>query len=173
MGFAAIDHDAVFPSLHYPQVKIRVHLLAGRKAPITLDIGHGAIYHQIFCLHIFQIFNKVFLVIGSVSLVDLVGGGIYCIEGILANAALEAAGHFLAQHPLPLDFLDQILIRTENMVEKIDFFPCQGGSDSHQILMKRVQGQVVGHGHRIHGRDDNRMVHRGFHLLTEHVQIQV
>ena len=39
--------------------------------------------------------------------------------------------------------------------------------------MEGVQCQVIGHGHRIHGWDDDWMVYRGFHLFTEHIEVQV
>ena len=62
MAFRAADHDAVRSFLDHMHKQVRVGLLVGSQAPISLGIGHGAVHRPVFFLHPAQKLVEAFMI---------------------------------------------------------------------------------------------------------------
>ena len=102
MHLGAPYHDAVLPALYHPQEQIRVLLGVGCLGPIALGVGHGPVHRQVLPLYVQHEFFEVFVIVGTVLLVHLVGGGIHRVKRVHTHTPLEAGGRLLAQPALHL-----------------------------------------------------------------------
>ena len=71
---AAADNNAVVPSFLDVNEHVRVFLLAGRYAPVALDIGHGTRNTEIVFLNVFQPFPEPLVIVRAMLLVDFICG---------------------------------------------------------------------------------------------------
>ena len=109
------------------------------------------------------------MVVGAVLLVDLERGGVDSVESVHANAALEAAGGFLAEQSLHLDLLDQVVRTLVQMRETVDGMAGQVGRSGHQVFVLILLCEFIGHRQAVDGGADDRMIHPVVDLLAEHV----
>ena len=169
VALGAADHDAVGAALHDMDIHVGISLLAGRLGAVTLGVGHGTVHSQVVILDIGQELLEVLVIVGAVLLVDLVGAGEHSVEGVHAHAALEAAGGLLAQQPLHLHLVHQVLGGLVQVGEAVDGVARQAGLHGHQVRVLGILSQGVGHCHAVDGRTDHGVVHPVVDLLAEHV----
>lgn len=98
-------------------------------------------------------------------MVDLVCGGEHRVHGVHAHAPLEAGGGLLAQQALHLHLLHQVTGGLVDVGKAVDPLLGVGGHGSHQVLVLRFLGQVVGHAHRVEGGAEDGVVHWVFRFL--------
>ena len=104
---------------------ILIRLKVRRFGTVSLGIRHGAVYHQIVVLHIYQEFLEVFMVVCSVLLIYFICGGIYGVKGIHSHTSLEAACCFLTKQSLHLDLVLQVLRALVDVGETVYFSACK------------------------------------------------
>ena len=152
----AAHHDAVGAPLHHAQVQVRVGLPAGGQAAVALEVGHGAVHGPVLLLHAQQERLEPLVVFGAQPGVHLEGGAVHGVHGVHADAALEAGGGLLAQQPLHLHLLDQVLGALVQVAEPVDGPAGEVGRGGHQVPVLGILGQAVGHLHGVHGGPDDR-----------------
>ena len=173
VALGAADHDAVGAALHHVDVHIGIGLLMGSLAAVALGVGHSAVHRQVVVLDVDQELLEILVVVGSVLLVDLVGGGEHGVEGVHAHTALEATGGLLTQQALHLYLFHQILAGLVEVGKAVDFVAGQAGGGGHQVLILGILGQRVGHGHAVDGGADHGVIHPVVDLLAKHVDAGV
>ena len=75
----------------------------------------------------------------------------------------------MAQQPLHLHLLHQIVCGLVQVGKAVDLVAGQAGGGGHQLLILGILGQCVGHGHAVDGGTDHRVIHPVVDLLAEHV----
>jgi hypothetical protein len=94
MQFCATYNYSAGSPLFDPQEKIRIDLLFGPPASVTLRIGHGPVHHKVFLLDPLPIIAESVMKSRAVASVTLEGGAVNRISCIQAHTALKtAAGH--------------------------------------------------------------------------------
>ena len=109
MKFGTSYDYTVVPAFHYVNVLVRICLLSRALRAVSLGIGHGAYYHEVFVLNKSKPLIEAVKIIGIVFLIDLIGHGIGGIDSIVAHTSLEAGACFLTQDPEKFDFFDEVL----------------------------------------------------------------
>ena len=169
----AADHDAVGTALHHMQEQIGILLSVRCLTAVALGIGHGAVDGQIVPLTVYHKLLEVFVIVGAVFLIHLIGSGEYSIEGVHTHAALEAGGGHLAAQALHLHLVAQIVSGLMDMGETVDPLSGIGGDHGHQILILRHLGQIIGHADGVQGRTQDRIFGGIFDLLAEHIDLHI
>ena len=169
----AADHDAVGTALHHAQEQIRILLGMRRLAAVALRVGHGSVDGQVVLLTVHHELLEILMIVGAVLFIYLVGGGEHGVEGVHADAALEAGGGHLAAQPLHLHLVPQVVGGLMDMGETVDTRSGIGGDHGHQILILRHLGQIIGHTDGVQGRTQDGIFGGIFDLLTEHIDLHV
>ncbi len=169
MRLGAADDDAVRAALDHAQVHILVLLLGGPLAAVALDVGHGAVDDPVVLLHREGEFPEARVVLGPELAVHVEGDGEYGVQGIEADAALEAGAAALPEQALHAHLVDQVIRALMQMAEAVDGFAAERGLGSHKMLVLRILRQFVGEGHGVHGGLDVRM----FERIGEKFSVQV
>ena len=99
----AANDDPVVATLDDMHEHVGIGLLGGPLAAIALDVGHGSADHQVLSLHLGQPVPEPLVIVGAVGGVDVVGDRVPRVDGIHADAPLEAGAGELAEpalHPV-------------------------------------------------------------------------
>jgi hypothetical protein len=91
VGLGPADDDVVGGPPDDVDEKIGVLLPAGARAAVTFDVGHGPLADKVALLDMGQEAEEPRVVGGAQSGVDLVGGDKEGVQGVPADAPLEAA----------------------------------------------------------------------------------
>src|SRR4030042_3889953 len=145
MRFCPSHDDPIRLTFNDMEEEIGISLLRGAFTPVPLDLGHGAVKHEIVFLNVFQIIKKPLVVLGTFSLIYLIGYAREGVQRIPANAALEAGASFLAEQTQCLDLTDEILRAGVNRAEKIDLVPIKGRTRQHQLGCRGILSKPVSH----------------------------
>ena len=169
VALRSADHDAVRAAFDHMDEHVRIGLLMRRLGAVALGVGHRSVHGQILVLHHGQEILEVFMVVGAVLFVYLIGGGENGVEAVHAHAALEAAGGLLSEQALHLDLFHQVVRRLVQVGEAVDLVPGQAGGGGHQVGILRVLSQLIGHGDAVDRGADHWMIHPVLDLLAEHI----
>ena len=169
----AVDDDAVRVTLDHAQEEVGILLVVGSLGAVALGVGHGAVYGEILILHHDQELLEILVVVRAVLLVDLVGGGVDGVEGVHADAALEAAGRFLTEQALHLDLFDKVVGGLMQVGETVDLAASEIGRRGHQVLILRVLRERIGHGDAVDAGADDRVIDPVVDLFAEHINAGV
>ncbi len=172
MRLGAADHDAVGAPLDHAQVHVLVLLLGRALAAVAFDVGHGAVDDPVVLLHGDGEFSEARVVAGAELLVHVEGGGEHGIQGIQADAALEAGAAALPEQALHAHLVDQIVGALMQMAEAVDGLAGERGLGGHEIPVLRVLRQFIGERHRVHRGFDIRMRQRVGKKLSVQVDLQ-
>ena len=173
VGLGAADNDTVVAALDDVEVHVRVRLLARCQAAVSLDVRHGAVGDDVVLLQELHVRAEAGVVVSALGLVDVVGGGVEGVDGVHADAALEAGAGLLAQKALHLHLLHQVLGRLVDVGEAVDLLAGEMARGQHEVFVFRLRGQFVGHGHAVEAGPDQRMFRVVVDLLAEDVDLQV
>ena len=134
---AAADDDTVAQPFFDPYVSIRVRLLGGPQHPIALDVRLGAAAHQVFGLEASKPLLEVLVVLGGafVHLVCFVRNVVDGIGAVDAHAALDAAGHLLAEHAGHVLLLMQVVGVLVDVSEAADALAGEMRDSGAQVLV--------------------------------------
>ena len=99
------------------------------------------------------------MVIGTVSLIDFIRGGVHGINCVQTNTALEAGTGCLPKQSQHFSLFHQIVIILKNMGIAVDFFSSQMTGSGHNIFVFWLVCQLVGLGNRIDMRGYGGMIH--------------
>jgi hypothetical protein len=112
-GLGSADHDAALAvvrrvAFYDVQIGVRVGLLMGAPAPITLGVGHGHAQRQVFVLYAVQVVQEAGRVFGGAARVvdagaDLADG----VQRVVREVALRAAG-LLADQAHGFELVEQV-----------------------------------------------------------------
>lgn len=169
VNLGAADDNAVRTAFHDMDEDVRVFLFMRRLGAVPFRIRHGAVYGQVIILDVDEELLEVFVVMGAVFFVDFIGRGVYGVEGVHTDAALEAAGCFLTEKSLHLDFLDEVFRGLVQMGETVDGVARQVARCCHEVLIFWILGQGIGHGNAVDGRTNDGMVDPVVDFFPKHI----
>ena len=173
VGLGAADHDAVVALLDDVQVHVGVGLLVRRQAAVALGIGHGAVGDEVVVLQVLDVLLEALVVLGAARLVGLVGDRVQRVDGVHADAALEAGAGLLAQQALHLDLLGEVVGGLVDVGEAVDPLAGEVAGGQHEVLVLGLGRELVGHGDAVDAGADERVVDVVVDLLAEQVDLQV
>ncbi len=116
----AAHDDAVVALLDDVHVHVGVGLLVRRQRAVALGVGHGAVGDEVVVLQVLHVLLEALVVVGAPGLVGLVGDRVEGVDGVHADAALEAGAGLLAQQALHLDLLGEVLGGLVDVGEAVD-----------------------------------------------------
>lgn len=169
VNLGAADDNAVRTAFHDMDEDVRVFLFMRRLGAVPFRIRHGAVYGQVIILDVDEELLEVFMVMGAIFFVDFIGRGVYGVEGVHTDAALEAAGCFLTEKSLHLDFLDEVFRGLVQMGETVDGVARQVARCCHEVLIFWILGQGIGHGNAVDGRTNDGMVDPVVDFFPKHI----
>src|SRR5690606_11054512 len=150
--------------------EIGIGLLARTAAPIALGVGHGAAEDEVLALERLEEAPEPRVVLGAVRLVALVGDGVEGVEGVHAHAALEAGAGELTEAALHLVLRHHVLGALGHVEEAAHAVAEARAGDARELGLG--DGQVVGGGHGLDRRADQRVVDGLLDLLAEDVDVE-
>ncbi len=170
VGLGAADHDPVVAPLDDAEVEVGVGLLGRALAAVALGVGHRAADDEVQLLHAADE-RAAALVIGrAVLLVDLVGHRIQRVDGVHADAALEAGAGELAEAALHAVLRHHVVRALGDVQEAVHRLAAEARVSQGQLRLGHRE--VVGGRHGVDGRPDHRVVDRLLDPLAEEVDLE-
>ncbi|MPM71903.1 hypothetical protein SDC9_118874 [bioreactor metagenome] len=169
VGLGSAYDDAVFPALHHVDIGVGVGLLAGFEGAVALDVGHHAGDRQVVLLDVFEPVLEILMVMGSLGLVDVVGGGVDGLHGIAADAPGAHTAAVLGGQPAHhLQALEEVVLCHLNVGEPADGLAREVGSRAQH---RALRGQLVSKGDGVDVRPGGGELHHVLDLLAEGVEV--
>ena len=169
----AAHDDAVVALLDDVHVYVGVGLLVRRQRAVALGVGHGAVGDDVVVLEVLHVLLEALVVVRALGLVGLVGDRVQRVDGVHADAALEARAGLLAQQALHLDLLGEVLGGLVDVGEPVDLLAGEVARGQHEVLVLRLRGELVGHRYAVDAGPDERVAHVVVDLLAEQIDLQI
>ena len=153
-------HDySVFSLFHHVHKYVRILLVVGVFAPVSLGIGHGADRDKVIILDVLDELFKSLVVVRAVFLVDLISDDISGVQRVHAGASLDAASRLLIERAQHLHLRYKIVHALMYVVEAVNRPACEMALDRER--------QIVGLCHGVHMGYEKRMIRYVGDLLPE------
>mmetsp|Transcript_97447 Transcript_97447/g.275647 ORF Transcript_97447/g.275647 Transcript_97447/m.275647 type:complete len:518 (-) Transcript_97447:150-1703(-) len=161
------QHDTtVRQPLSDPHEKVRIVLLRRRPRAVAFGVCHRAADDEVVLLHLAHEAGEALMVVCAVALINVVRRGPDRVDRIHANTALEARARAAAELPLHLRLEHEVRGGLGHVQEAACAHPTDADRGPELWPLLR---QAVSFCHRVHGRPNDRVVHRLFNELAEKV----
>ncbi len=164
------DHNTVGMAFDDVDEEVGISLVGRGFGAVTFGVGHGSAQGEVFLLHVAQEGLEALVVLGAVGRVDGVGDGEEGVDGVHANAALEAGSGELAEFALHAVLGDDVGHAFGDVEKAVDVLVGERrvGGGARGVF----ESEIVGAGDGVDGGADDGMVDRLRDAVSHEVNAQ-